>query len=79
MMLSDTLYQSERQVYTLFTLIGDVGGFNAAVIILPAYLLSIYSDKMYKASIQKEIPVRSANKPVLDAQGVAASDRLLHP
>ena len=38
--LADVKYESERQVYTFFTLIGDIGGFNGAIIILPAYLMA---------------------------------------
>ena len=45
--LADNKYVYERSVYTFFTLIGDVGGFNGAVIILPAFIMSIYSERMY--------------------------------
>ena len=49
--ISDNKYKSERSVYTFFTLIGDVGGFNSAIIILPGYLMAKYSAKMYSSSI----------------------------
>ena len=45
--LSDTLHQSERKVYSVFAMLGDIGGFNGAIIIVPAYLLSFHSDFMY--------------------------------
>ena len=41
----------ERQAYTWFTLIGDVGGFNSAIAIIPTFLISFYSDRMFKSSI----------------------------
>ena len=41
----------ERSVYTVFTLIGDIGGFNAAIVILPTFLMAFYSERMYQGSI----------------------------
>ena len=38
--LADIRYESERQVYTFFAMIGDIGGFNGAIIILPAFLMA---------------------------------------
>ena len=38
--LAEIKYESERQVYTFFTMIGDIGGFNGAIIILPAFLMA---------------------------------------
>ena len=51
MQLSENKYIYERSVYTFFTLIGDVGGFNGAIIILPTFVMAIYSKRMYKGSI----------------------------
>ena len=45
--LDDRLINYEREAYTVFTLLGDLGGFNSAIIILPAYLLNIYSERMF--------------------------------
>ena len=39
-------------------LIGDIGGFNGAVFILPAFLLSWYNEKMFSASLYEELPVK---------------------
>lgn len=50
-MLSDTKFQSSRQVYTVFTMIGDIGGFNGAITIFPAFFLARYNSNMYAASI----------------------------
>ena len=49
--LSNVLHQTERKVYSVFTMIGDIGGFNGAIIILPSYILASYSARMYSSSI----------------------------
>ena len=41
----------ERSAYTLLALLGDIGGFNGAIIILPTYLMSFYTPRMYQASV----------------------------
>ena len=45
--LSDIKRTSERSAYTFFILIGDIGGFNGAVFIFPAFFLSWYNQKMF--------------------------------
>ena len=45
--LSANKYIYERNVYTFFSLIGDVGGFNGAIVIVPTFLMAIYSERMY--------------------------------
>ena len=45
--LSDIKRTYERKAYTFMTLIGDIGGFNGAVFIFPAFLLSWYNEKMF--------------------------------
>ena len=56
--LDDKIIKMEREAYTLFTMIGDVGGFNGAIIILPAYIMSFYSERMFRSTLAKEVPVR---------------------
>ena len=60
--LSDLLRSQERQVYTFMTLVGDVGGFNGAVIVFPAVLLSFFSERMYHKAIAEDMPVKDAAK-----------------
>ena len=60
--LSNLKYQYERSVYTVFTLIGDVGGFNGAIVILPTFIMTIYSERMFKGAISEEIPTRKKNR-----------------
>ena len=56
--LSNKLHASERQVYTFFSLIGDLGGFYDGITIIPAFFLSFYSSRMFNASILQELPIR---------------------
>jgi len=60
--LDDKVIAMERQAYTLFTLIGDVGGFNGAIIIFPAFILSFYSESMFKTDLSSEVPVRKSKR-----------------
>ena len=56
--LDDTTKVYERTAYTFFTLLGDVGGFNAAIIIFPSYLMSSFSSNKYSQAVYKGVPVR---------------------
>ena len=47
-----------RQAYTLCEIVQDVGGFNAAIIVFPAMLMSTYASIMYEQAITTEIPTR---------------------
>ena len=39
-------------------LLGDIGGFNGAIFIFPAFLLSWYNEKMFTSSLYEELPVK---------------------
>ena len=41
--LSDIEKNYEREVYSFMAALGDFGGFNDGVILIPAILMSIYS------------------------------------
>ena len=56
--LSDLFRSQERQVYTFMTMLGDVGGFNEAVIIFPSIIMAYFSERMYRKDIAGEIPVK---------------------
>ena len=45
--LSNQKYTYTRQVYTVMTMIGDLGGFYGAIVIIPAFLMTIYSENMF--------------------------------
>ena len=59
---SDRKKTYERTTWTFFSFIGDVGGFNSAIIIFPSYIMSFYSSRMYQASIFKDVPVNTKRK-----------------
>ena len=43
--LADTRNIYSRSNYTFFALLGDFGGFNEAIVLMPAFLMSLYSSK----------------------------------
>ena len=60
--LSDIKRTYERQAYTFMTLIGDIGGFNSAILIFPVFLMAWYSERMYQSSVYQELPVKKKNQ-----------------
>ena len=62
LVLYDKAGEFERKKYTIFTLLGDVGGFNAAITILPAFIMSYYSERMFQKSLSGETPIRRPRK-----------------
>mmetsp|Transcript_35174 Transcript_35174/g.46334 ORF Transcript_35174/g.46334 Transcript_35174/m.46334 type:complete len:81 (-) Transcript_35174:923-1165(-) len=46
--LSDKMYTYERQAYTMLALVGDVGGFNGALILLQGFVMSFYSSILFE-------------------------------
>ena len=55
--LSNKLHKFERTRYNLMMLVGDLGGFNSAVALIPSFLLSFYTPKMLQKSIASKTPV----------------------
>ena len=65
----------ERQTYSLFMFISDVGGFNEAIIILPTILMSHYSSRIYSSEAAQEFTTRKVDvRPfiVFSATSIAA-------
>ena len=62
LVISNQKYEYEREFYTLMTLVGDIGGFQGAVIMLPAFLMSLYTPKMFEVSIASEMPIKKKRK-----------------
>ena len=54
--LDKRTHLSERKAYTFFTLIGDLGGFYGAIVILPSLFMNWYSSKMFQVDIVGSIP-----------------------
>lgn len=44
------------------TLLSDIGGFQGAIFIFPAFLLSFYAPKMFEASLLSDMPVKKRKK-----------------
>lgn len=62
LILSDKRFYYARSRYTLFMLLGDWGGFNAAIIMLPYYFMQFYSERMFKSSLTQGAAIRSAKQ-----------------
>ena len=45
-----------RQAYTFMGLLGDFGGFNDALLLILGLVGSLYSSRMYLASVAAELP-----------------------
>ena len=43
-------------------MLGDLGGFNSAIILLPSYIMSFYSSRMYEQSVFNEVPKKKKAK-----------------
>ena len=43
-------------------LIGDVGGFNGAIVLFPTIIMSFYSAHSFEKSISADIPVKRKKK-----------------
>ena len=56
--LSDKRHSLERTAYTFFQLLGDVGGFNGAIILFPSFIMSYLSECLFRQSLAKQIPTR---------------------
>ena len=59
--LSNKVHTYERQVYTIFTMVSDIGGFYGAIVIIPTLFVQFYSSRMFNMSLQEELPVRRTN------------------
>ena len=46
----------------MFTLLGDLGGFNSAIILLPTYLMTLYGERMFNKSVYEEMPVKKKHR-----------------
>ena len=56
--LSDTRNFYARSKYTLFILLGDFGGFNGAIVMLPSFLISFYAPISFSRSLISKTPTR---------------------
>ena len=71
------MMSSERATYTFFTVLGDVGGFNGAIVIFPAYIMSYYSQQMYNKSVAAETPIRRPARRNKQKKSYAVPEQVL--
>ena len=57
--LSDIERTYEREVYSFMAALGDFGGFNDGIVLIPVILMSIYSQKMFLQELFSLLPVKS--------------------
>ena len=57
--LSDVKKTYEREVYTFMEALGDFGGFNDGILLIPAILMQIYSNKMYSQALFSLLPIKT--------------------
>ena len=57
--LSDIETVYEREVYSFMAALGDFGGFNDGIILIPAIIMSIYSQKMFLQELFGLLPVKN--------------------
>ena len=48
--LADILRTSERESYTFIALLSDFGGFNDGISLLPAYIMTLYNTRLFRAA-----------------------------
>ena len=44
------------------TLIGDVGGFNSAIILFPTFIMSFFSSRIFDSSVYSDMPKKKKYK-----------------
>ena len=52
-----------RHAYTMFDVLGDVGGFNGAVLSILSLFMGSYSSSVYFSQVSSEIPTLKVTKP----------------
>ena len=57
--LADIQKTYEREVYSFIAALGDFGGFNDGIVLIPAILMSFYSYKMFLKEIFALLPVKT--------------------
>ena len=54
--LSDTKLTRERTFYSAMAYLGDTGGVYGALIVLPCWFMSFFSERLFLNEVSKEIP-----------------------
>lgn len=61
--LGDWKTIQDRRVYSFMALLGDFGGFNDGVVLLPTFFLTMYSSRMFMRSNGGDLPTKQKRKP----------------
>ena len=48
--LADVLRTSERDSYTFMALLGDFGGFNDGISLIPAIIMTLYNQRLFRSA-----------------------------
>ena len=48
--LADILRTSERESYTFIALLSDFGGFNDGISLLPAIIMTMYNQRLFRSA-----------------------------
>ena len=62
LILDEKKWSHGREAYTLFTMIGDIGGFNSAITIFPSIVMGWYSSRMFQASMYQDVNIKKKQK-----------------
>ena len=59
--LSEIEKTYEREVFSFMAALGDFGGFNDGVVLIPALFMSFYSQKMFAKELFSLLPTKSSS------------------
>ena len=56
--LSDKFWNLERKRYSAMSLLGDFGGFNDGILLIPTAIMGYYSSYFFNRKVAEEVPVK---------------------
>ena len=59
--MTKTKVLHKREAYTLFNILEDFGGFTGSIVMVFSFLMSFYSERVYKDSISRELPMQATS------------------
>ena len=68
----------ERSAYTFFMLVGDLGGFAGAMMLMPTWFMSWYSARVFQADVMGQISHKRPKRKREDNKkiGIKSGDSL---
>ena len=52
----------ERTRYNFWDILGDVGGFNGALLLFQGFIMNFWSSTLFRSNLAEEVPVRRVRK-----------------